>query len=209
MTGSLGFGVGVAAGVQTLIAPVDVVSVRYWLSDVLVVVPSLAFRIFKPTTPGLMAPASDTQWNFTPSALILFVPFRSTTTRLEVGGGLGLDFSKMPPADTVVGIQIPLAAGVEHFFARWFSMGIAAQSNLFDYTRNDHFSSTSTPRPSSGRCSSIPTSAWAPPRTAPTPPRTGRGDRSYETSPRISLSTPAAVTAGPAPGPVITSGFSL
>jgi len=140
MTGSLGFGVGVQAGMTTLVSPVDVVAVKYWLSDVLAVVPSLSFQILKPNPPGGMAPATDTRWNFTPSAILLFVPFRSTSTRLEVGGGLAINLSKVPPGNTAVDIAIPLTAGVEHFFARWFAMGIAAQSNLFEYAKDDHFS---------------------------------------------------------------------
>jgi hypothetical protein len=137
MTGSIGFGVGVAAGAQTLIAPInDTVAIKYWLSDVLAVSPGLTFRIVKPTPPGGMSPQTDTQWNFSPSATVLFVPFRSTTTRFEVGGGLAISLSKNPPADTAIAFGIPLQAGVEHFFARWFSMGIAAGSNLFTYEKN-------------------------------------------------------------------------
>ena len=31
-------------------------------------------------------------------------------------------------------INVPITAGVEHFFTRWFSMGIAVGENLFSYT---------------------------------------------------------------------------
>jgi hypothetical protein len=133
MTGSIGFGVGVAAGAQTLIAPNNAVAIKYWLSDVLAVSPGLTFRIVKPTPPGM---SPGTQWNFSPSAVVLFVPFRSTSTRFEVGGGLAVSLSKNPPADTAIAFGIPLQAGVEHFFTRWFSMGIAASSNLFTYQKN-------------------------------------------------------------------------
>ena len=57
-----------------------------------------------------------------------------------------------------VNIYVPIQAGVEHFFTRWFSMGIAAQSNLIDYQKDDHFSSTiNTDQRSSASCSSTPT----------------------------------------------------
>jgi len=137
MTGSIGFGVGVAAGMQTLvqIAPNNTVALKYWLSDVLAVSPALSFNILKPSGPG-----TATTWDFSPSAVVLFVPFRSTSTRFSVGGGLGFSVGKTPPATTTaVRIFIPLQAGVEHFFTRWFSTGIAAQSNLIDYQKDASF----------------------------------------------------------------------
>jgi len=133
MTGSLGFGVGVVPGAQTLISPTASVAIKYWLSDTLAVSPSLIFNITKPI-PAMGS--ADASWRFNPQAVILFVPFRSTTTRLSVGAGLGINLRKTPPADTAIGVTIPLQAGVEHFFARWFSMGIAAQSFLFTYEKN-------------------------------------------------------------------------
>lgn len=136
MTGSLGFGLGVSAGAQTLIAPNATIAVKYWLNDTLSVVPAFNFGVNKPAAAG-----SSTAWAFTPEAVVLFVPFRSTATRFSVGGGLGFSVSKTPPQDTGVRIYIPLQAGVEHFFTRWFSMGIAARANLIDYQKDDHFSS--------------------------------------------------------------------
>jgi hypothetical protein len=138
MTGSLGFGVGLATSANSLltVAPGNSVAIKYWLSDFLAVSPSLSFNITKPTPPGGMSPATDTRWAFNPAAVVLFVPFRSTTTRFSVGGGLGIRLSKTPPGDTAVAFFIPIQAGVEHFFARWFSVGIAAQSNLFSYQKD-------------------------------------------------------------------------
>ena len=101
---------------------------------VLVVSPSLVFDITKPAGPGSM-----TAWQFSPQAVILFVPFRSTSTRLLVGGGLGIRLQKTPPAATQVEFYIPIQAGVEHFFTRWFSMGIAAQFHLIDYRKDTEF----------------------------------------------------------------------
>ena len=130
MTGSLGFGLGVAAG-TSLVAPNAAITVKYWMTDRLAVAPAFNFLVAKPS-----APNSPTTWNFAPEAVALFVPFRSTSTRLSLGGGLGIGFGKAPPAtDTAVHVYIPIQAGLEHFFAHWFSMGIAARSNLFDYQK--------------------------------------------------------------------------
>lgn len=137
MTGSLGFGVGVAAGMTTLITTDNTVALKYWLSDVLVVQPSFDFNVTKPAPAG-----STTTWHFAPAAQIFFVPFRSTSTRLEVGGGLGFNVGKTMPGTTNLTIFVPIHAGLEHFFARWFSMGIAAQSNLIEYVKDNHFSSS-------------------------------------------------------------------
>lgn len=130
MTGSLGFGLGVAAG-TSLVVPNAAITLKYWMTDRLAVAPAFNFLVFKPS-----APNSPTTWNFAPEAVALFVPFRSTSTRLSLGGGLGIGFGKTPPAtSTAVHIYIPIQAGLEHFFTRWFSMGIAARSNLFDYNK--------------------------------------------------------------------------
>jgi hypothetical protein len=81
-----------------------------------------------------------TTWDFSPSAIVLFVPFRSTSTRFEVGGGLGISIGKTPPrTSTDVRFFVPIQAGVEHFFTRWFSTGIAAQSFLIDYQKDISF----------------------------------------------------------------------
>ena len=136
MTGSLGFGVGVTAG-TSLVIPNANIALKYWLSDSLAVVPAFNFLVLKPAPAG-----SQTTWNFNPEVVVLYVPFRSTSTRLSVGGGLGIGIGKAPPAtNTAVHIYLPIQAGVEHFFTRWFSMGIAARSNLIDYNKDVAFSS--------------------------------------------------------------------
>jgi hypothetical protein len=142
MTGSLGFGVGVHAGMTTLVSTVDSVAVRYWLSDILVVQPSFDFDYLKPSNPGMGMGAT---WHFAPAAQVFFVPFRSTATRLEVGGGLGFLIGHTSPATnapTAVNIFVPIHAGVEHFFTRWFSMGIAAETHLIDYQKDVQFESS-------------------------------------------------------------------
>jgi len=140
LTGSLGFGLGVTAGAQTLITPTTSIALKYWLNDTLTVVPGFNFNVTKPAPAG-----STTLWTFNPEAVVLFVPFRSTSTRLEVGGGFGFSLGKLAPnTNTDVHIYVPIQAGVEHFFARWFSMGIAARANLIDYHKDVAFSSSIT-----------------------------------------------------------------
>jgi hypothetical protein len=135
MTGSLGFGLGVTAGAQTLIAPTTSIALKYWLNDSLTIVPAFTFLYNKPS-------GVDANWNLAPEVLALYVPFRSTSTRLEVGAGFGFGVGKPAPgANTAVRIYVPIQAGVEHFFTRWFSMGIAARTQLIDYQKDDHFSS--------------------------------------------------------------------
>jgi hypothetical protein len=125
MTGSLGFGVGVAASTQLVGTTADV-AIKYWMHDNMALVPSLAFTLNKTT-------GVDTVWTLNPQLVLLFVPFKSTSTRLEIGGGLGFAVAGGGGA-TSFNINIPITGGVEHFFTRWFSMGIAVGENLFAYT---------------------------------------------------------------------------
>ena len=128
MTGSLGFGVGVTANAQ-LIGTSGTVAIKYWMKDTLALVPSLNFSLTK----AMDTPAG---WNVAPQLVVLFVPYAATSTRFLIGGGLGFNVTKVSGAmDTGIGVNVPIQAGVEHFFARWFSMGIAAGSNLFSYQR--------------------------------------------------------------------------
>jgi hypothetical protein len=140
MTGSIGFGVGLATSANSLltVAPGNAVALKYWLSDVLAISPSLQFDVTKPN-------GQTTGWTFNPQAVVLFVPFRSTSTRFSVGGGLGIRLAKAsvpnntPSPNTQVSFIIPIQAGVEHFFTRWFSTGIAATFPFISYTKDDHF----------------------------------------------------------------------
>jgi hypothetical protein len=137
MTGSVGFGVGVTAG-TSLLVPNANIALKYWMTDSIAVVPAFNFLVLKPAPAG-----SSTTWNFAPEAVVLFTPIRSTSTRLSVGGGLGFAVGKTPPAtNTAVHIYVPIQAGVEHFFTRWFSLGIAARTNLIDYQKDAAFTST-------------------------------------------------------------------
>ncbi|MGB8294910.1 MAG: hypothetical protein WCG85_05745 [Polyangia bacterium] len=141
MAGQFGIGVGVGAGGTTLVTTRDAeINMKYWLSDVLAVMPQLALGVF--TQSGL-----STGYQFAPAALVLYCPWKTTSTRLSVGGGLGLDFEKKPvtsagppptvtmPTNSTIAITLPIYVGVEHFFTKWFSMGIAVQNDFLSYTK--------------------------------------------------------------------------
>jgi len=133
MGGSVGFGLGVIPG-NTLVTTDKVVSVKVWTSDSMAIVPSLNFMYSKPKD-------VDATWNLAPEVVLLFVPWKTTSTRFELGGGIGFGVGKAAPmvvgttTDTAFEIHLPVQAGVEHFFAHWFSMGIAARMNLFDFNK--------------------------------------------------------------------------
>ena len=129
MTGSLGFGTGVIAG--TSLATIDgSVFMKYWLSDAMSIVPRLSLTMAK-------VKDTDASWSFAPSVLANFVLLKGASTRLDAGLGLGLELSKDPATsdDTYIGLFIPVQMGVEHFFTRWFSMGIATQFNLISFAK--------------------------------------------------------------------------
>jgi hypothetical protein len=149
MTGSLGFGVGVgtltnadpnnpAPATTSLISPGAEIFMRYWFNDSLSIMPSLQFKLFK-------MKGSDMQWGVAPATQVVYCPWKTASTRFLIGGGIGLSFSKWgndleapvgpKPANTAVEIYVPISAGVEHFFAKWFSMGIAVGDHLVDYAK--------------------------------------------------------------------------
>jgi hypothetical protein len=144
MSGQLGIGVGVVGGTDLIKTNDAVVMMKYWLSDLLAIVPELQLKMFK-------AKGVNTDWAISPKAIVLYCPFKTTSTRLSVGGGLALEFAKWgaaaagappdlsparpgaPAPDTYIGISLPIYVGLEHFFAKWFSMGIALQNNFIAY----------------------------------------------------------------------------
>jgi hypothetical protein len=130
MTGSIGFGLGLVGSTQ-IVGTTSAVQIRYWMSDSLVLAPSLFFNINNTNAPD------DSAWQVAPELVALFVPWQATSTRLLAGGGLGLGIGEPSPLqmDTTFMVRIPVQIGVEHFFARWFSLGIAARSYLFDYQK--------------------------------------------------------------------------
>jgi len=134
MSGQLGIGVGVGAGTDLVTTKDTEINMKYWLSDMLSVMPQLALTLAS-------ASGSSTAWKIAPAALALYCPWKTTSTRLGVGGGLGLSFGKAavatgtPAPDTAITIRLPIYAGVEHFFTRWFSMGVAVQEDFLNYTK--------------------------------------------------------------------------
>jgi hypothetical protein len=131
MTGSVGFGVGVgsSATTTTLITTDNTISIKYWMSDAMALVPKLTFAVTKQK-------GSDAAWQLAPELLASFVLLKGASTRLTAGVGLGFGLGKTPPAaDTTINLYIPVQLGVEHFFARWFSMGVGVGERFFDFTK--------------------------------------------------------------------------
>jgi hypothetical protein len=146
MTGSVGFGVGVVAGStgssgaagatagSLLIAPdTGNLMMKYWMSDSLAIMPMLSLQIHK-------VKGSDASWSIAPAAVALFNLLKGASTRFDAGLGLGFFAGKTPPAtDTTIGIAIPVVLNVEHFFTRWFSMGVGAQFDLLKFGKTGDY----------------------------------------------------------------------
>jgi hypothetical protein len=138
LTGTVGFGVGIVAGDELIKPDTGSVITKYWLNDAIALVPQLNFNITKNT-------GSDTAWKLEPQLRVDFTLLKGASTRLEGGAGLGLAFGKnvtAPAALTgattssnLVGIFVPVALQVEHFFTRWFAMSVGAQFNLLEYEK--------------------------------------------------------------------------
>jgi hypothetical protein len=139
MTGSVGFGVGVNAGTSLVVPDAGNLMLKYWMSDAMALVPRLQLGYSK-------VKGADAGWTFAPQALASFVLLKGASTRLSAGAGFGISLSKNPAAtgpvvpgatatDSVIDIFIPVQVGVEHFFTRWFSMGISADFRFLDFTK--------------------------------------------------------------------------
>ena len=150
MTGSVGFGIGVggtivpggatgtATGTSTatslVTANTTTVAMKYWMSDAMAIMPRLNLQISK--TKG-----ADTGWVFAPAVLADFTLLKGAATRLSAGLGLGLTLAKnLVPASTAVtdvyfAINVPVQIGVEHFFTRWFSMGLGTSFNFLNFSK--------------------------------------------------------------------------
>ncbi len=141
LTGSIGFGVGVIPNTE-LVGTTGAVALKYWIEDALALSPLFSFAYDKPR--GVSA-----AWHLRPEAVVLFVPFSGRWTRFEVGGGLGFEVGRAAPASTAYGpgatpnttftLSLPVQAGVEHFFSRWFSLGIAAHADLFSFSKDGDY----------------------------------------------------------------------
>lgn len=138
MTGSVGIGTGVAAGTSLIVPDTGNLMMKYWMSDAMAIVPRLAIGLSK-------VKGNDATWMFAPSVLADFVLLKGASTRLSAGVGLGLAFGKNPtatpivpngdPTATAIDIFIPMQIGVEHFFTRWFSMGVSADFDFINFAK--------------------------------------------------------------------------
>jgi hypothetical protein len=138
MTGSFGIGVGVVSGTNDLIKPdTGNLMLKYWLSDAMAIVPRLVFTMTKSKASTVGATATPFAWDFNPEVLASFVLLKGASTRLTAGAGIGIDLSKniVSASDVTIGINLPVELGVEHFFTRWFSMGIAVHENFLSYKK--------------------------------------------------------------------------
>ena len=128
---------GVVSG-SSVVKTNDTVAMKYWMSDAMAIIPRLDLGIGK-------VKDSDATWLFAPSVLLDFTLLKGASTRLSAGVGLGLAFGKNPaqpaivpngdPTKTAIDIYVPCQIGVEHFFARWFSMGVAADFAFLNFAK--------------------------------------------------------------------------
>jgi hypothetical protein len=135
MTGSVGFGVAITSGTDLIKPDTTTVAMKYYMSDSLAIMPSLAVAIGK-------AKGQDAEWALSPGAVAMFNLLKGASTRFDAGVGLAFLAQKLRdpetnalPADATIGIIIPAALNVEHFFTRWFSMGLGAQMNLLQFLK--------------------------------------------------------------------------
>jgi hypothetical protein len=152
MSGSVGFGVGVVSGTDLVKPDTGNLMMKYWVNDAMALVPRLFIG-------GTKYKDQDMSWAIAPSVLADFTLLKGASTRFSFGVGLGLLFAKNrtdgtatapatnvedqpgstpfagDPTATRIGIYVPTALNVEHFFTRWFSMGVGADFNLLDYQK--------------------------------------------------------------------------
>jgi len=116
---------------------------KYWISDKLAIVPRLALSLDK-------VKDQDTVWKIAPAGIAEYTLIKGASTRLEAGAGLGFAVGNKQRQQSDAGVSdpildsgdtgktsydifIPLHIGVEHFFTRWFAMGIATESNFLKF----------------------------------------------------------------------------
>jgi hypothetical protein len=129
MSGQWGFGVGVGSSATTtsLVTIDNIAYIHVWFNDKWSLSPQLQFNLTKLKN-------VDTTYFFAPRALLLYSPLTVASTRLLIGGGLGLSFDKsVAGVDMTYAITLPVMAGVEHFFTKWFAMGIAVADDFLSF----------------------------------------------------------------------------
>jgi hypothetical protein len=139
--GAIGFGIALLPNAE-LVGTSGALGLKVWLSDRFALAPLLLLRYTSPSS----GPAT---WNIKPEIVFLAVPWKSGWTRFELGGGVGFGVTRTssltgsvamngdPEFDTVssLNVSLPLQIGVEHFVARWLSLGLAARMPVVEYNR--------------------------------------------------------------------------
>jgi hypothetical protein len=139
----VGFGVGVSAG-NSLIKPDTAnLSMKYWMNDGMALLPKLDFTIGK-------VKGADATWKIAPSVAIELGLIKGASTRFNAVVGVGISAGKqmgtvhndvtnkdepVMPKDATISLFVPAGLNVEHFFTRWFSMGMGAYFNLINFNK--------------------------------------------------------------------------
>jgi hypothetical protein len=140
MSGSVGLGVGIVGGStgatgtggNILIAPdTGNLMLKWWINDAFALSPRLSL--------GLTNTDADdsTAWHFAPEVLASLGLIKGASTRLSLGVGLGFRVAQQAgvDVDTELTFYLPVELSVEHFFTRWFSMGIAIHERFIEYSK--------------------------------------------------------------------------
>lgn len=149
MSGSMGFGVGVIGGTSLVVPDTGNLMMKYWLNDAMALVPRLFITATK-------SKGQDMAWALAPAVLADITLLKGASTRFSLGIGFGFLFAKNraatatdpgvenqplqgtlagDPKATKIAVYIPTTLNVEHFFTRWFSMGVGADFNLLQYQK--------------------------------------------------------------------------
>lgn len=142
MSGSVGFGVGIVAGKNDLLTINEGdFMMKYWVNDAMALLPQLAFSFDK-------VKGGDAAWKLAPSLALEFGLIKGASTRFNAVVGVGFSVGKaattvhnpatglderVVASDTAFSLFVPAGLNVEHFFTRWFSMGMGAYFNLVDF----------------------------------------------------------------------------
>jgi hypothetical protein len=105
---------------------------KWWLNDAFVLSPRISLGLSK--TNG----DDTTAWHFAPEVLASFGLIKGASTRLSLGVGLGFYVGQAAGANTETDIvfYLPVELSVEHFFTRWFAMGIAIHERFIEYSKS-------------------------------------------------------------------------
>jgi len=136
MSGSIGFGVGIIGGTDNLVKPdTGNLMMKIWLNDAIALMPFVGLQLTKQKD-------NDALWGTDIGALAEFTIIKGASTRFSVAAGLRetnrkvIDTSDptIDVATTTYSLGIPARLNVEHFFTRWFSVGLGAGFNVLSFT---------------------------------------------------------------------------